>query len=192
MAPPPWVSIWLISARRQSHTPLRLTAIMRSKDSSDHSAVFWLIEPTCHPATPALLKAQSRRPYAPTTAAIISRTSASRDTSPDSDIACPPAALTRPTVSRAATSTRSTTATRAPPRAKSSAVTRPIPPPPPVISADFPSSNPAIALLPELSQSDHGTAAAPPGIPRPSEQTHRRSWYYHDCSATVCRPKRAA
>src|SRR5438445_9853698 len=59
-------------------------------------------------------------------------------------MACPPAALTRATVSRAASSIKSATARRAPSRAKARAVARPIPPPPPVISADFPSSNPAI------------------------------------------------
>ena len=125
-----------------------------------------------HPATPALLKAQSRRPYAPTTAVIISRTSASRDTSPDSDIACPPAALTRPTVSRAASSTKSAAATRAPSRAKASAVARPMPPPPPVISVDFPSSIPAIAILLDPARSDHCTALTPP-VPRRSRGPKR-------------------
>src|SRR5438445_5023151 len=65
-------------------------------------------------------------------------------------MACPPAALTRATVSRAASSIKSATARRAPSRAKARAVARPMPPPPPVISADFPSSNPAIALLLDL------------------------------------------
>src|SRR5271155_2697521 len=75
----------------------------------------------------------------------MARTSASRVTSPDSDIAWPPAALTWATVSRAASAETSAIATRAPSRAKAKAVARPIPPPPPVINADFPSSNPAIA-----------------------------------------------
>ena len=152
MAPPPCVCICGSSCRMQSQTPLRFTAIIRSNASSDHSAVFFPAASTCQPAIPALLKAQSRRPWAPTTASIIARTSASRDMSPDSDIACPPVALTSATVSRAASAIRSATATRAPSRAKARAVARPIPPPPPVISADFPSSIPAIAPLPELSQ----------------------------------------
>src|ERR1700746_2255623 len=67
-------------------------------------------------------------------------------------MACPPAALTRATVSRADSAATSATATRAPSRAKASAVARPIPPPPPVISAAFPSSNPAIVPLPHQSR----------------------------------------
>src|SRR6202048_3580626 len=121
------------------------------------------------------------------TASVIDRTTESCVTSPLSDRACPPAALTRATVSRAASSTRSATATRAPSRAKAKEVARPIPPPPPVISADFPSSNPAIRVLPKRFHAHRGTAASLPDTstrPRAGPRL-RRSWYYHDPSVTV-------
>ena len=52
---------------------------MRSNASSDHSAVFLPTASTCQPAIPALLKAQSSRPYVPTTAWTIDRTSVAAD-----------------------------------------------------------------------------------------------------------------
>src|SRR5215469_17055145 len=85
--PRPCACICGNSCLMHSHTPLRLTAIMRSNASSDHSAVFLPTASTCQPAIPALLKAQSSRPYVSTTVWTIDRTSASRLTSPDSDIA---------------------------------------------------------------------------------------------------------
>src|SRR6185437_2407555 len=63
-----------ISCFMQSHTPRRLTAIIRSKESSDHSCVFLPLASTWNPAMPALLNAQSIRPYAATTERIISCT----------------------------------------------------------------------------------------------------------------------
>src|SRR5262249_5936512 len=84
--------------------------------------------------------------------------------SPESEIACPPAALTCATVSTAASALRSATATRAPRRATARAVAPPLSPPPPVISADFPSSIPAIASSLGYPNRDHGTAEASPGI----------------------------
>src|SRR5689334_3664253 len=128
-----------------NQTPLRLTAIIRSNDASDHSAVFFPDASICHPAIPALLNAQSSRPYAATTDFTIPSTTRASVTSPVSVIAWPPALLISATVSCAVVSDASATATRAPSRAKASAVARPMPPPPPVIRADLPSNSPAIS-----------------------------------------------
>ena len=78
----------------------------------------------------------------------------SRVTSPVSVIAWPPAALTSATVSRAASAAKSATATRAPSRAMASAVARPMPPPPPVTSADFAVEHPGHRLLPVCQHSE--------------------------------------
>src|SRR6266446_6227039 len=78
-------------------------------------------------------------------------TSASTATSPTTASASPPARLTRSTVSAAAGPFRSPTTTRAPSRAKSTAASRPMPMPAPVMRATFFSSRPAISsVLPPL------------------------------------------
>ena len=62
MAPPPCATIWSSSCFMQSQTPFRFTAIIRSNDASDQSAVFLPAASTWNPAMPALLNAQSSLP----------------------------------------------------------------------------------------------------------------------------------
>jgi hypothetical protein len=68
------------------------------------------------------------------------RASSSFATSVLTNVASPPAVLTASTVALPASSTKSATTTRAPSRANSSAATRPMPLPPPVMIVTLPSS----------------------------------------------------
>ena len=142
MAPPPCPSIWRTSYFMHSHTPVTLTAIVRSKS-------FWVqaVVDLPLPSIPALLNAQSSRPYASTARPTIASTSAEFETSARTNVAAPPAAVTCSTVSWPPASVTSATTTLAPSRAKTSAAARPIPDPPPVTSATFPSTLPDMNRL---------------------------------------------
>src|SRR5262245_34662890 len=96
---------------------------------------------------PALLNAQSSRPYASTAFLTIASTSVDCETSVLTNMASPPAALISRTVSSPPSTTTSATTTLAPSRAKVRAVARPIPDPPPVTNAILPSTSPAIVSL---------------------------------------------
>src|SRR5581483_10760773 len=145
IAPPvPCLSIWRISYFMHSHTPLRSTAMTRSKFSSVSSAVL-----SWRPAIPALLCAQSSRPKCLTAAATVASTSAARVTSHLWNAASPPALLIRATVSSPA-GTASTTSTLAPSRAAAKAEARPIPLAAPVTKATLPCNSPAIVNPPKM------------------------------------------
>src|SRR5271166_3324643 len=148
IAPPFCLSICLISYFMQNHTPFKFTAIVRSNHSSVSSANFPI-----GAIIPALLNAQSSRPYAFTTASIAPRTSSLLDTSHRTNTACPPACRIALTVSSPPSRCMSATATLAPSRANTIAAARPIPDAPPVINAVLLSSLPAIAGLPLLPMS---------------------------------------
>src|SRR5437870_1872104 len=86
MVPLPWVSIWMISYFIHNHTPLRLIPRTRSQVSSEHS---------CKGARgrepiPALLWAQSKRPYVSTVVLIMAATAVALDTSVLTKVASPP------------------------------------------------------------------------------------------------------
>src|SRR4051812_6972786 len=84
---------------------------------------------------PALLNAESMRPYRSTANATIAATDASSRTSTAHAVACPPSSVTSFTVAAAAASSTSATITDAPSRANNTDAARPIPLPPPVTSA---------------------------------------------------------
>src|SRR4051812_15740431 len=117
-----------------SHTPVRLTAMMRSHRSRVHSTT-----PPVMGEMPALLWAASRRPKLETTADTSSATSLSLETSQSKNFAAPGTSVSiSATVSRPLSPLVSTTATAAPARANPSADARPIPLPAPVTSATLP------------------------------------------------------
>src|SRR5215813_7306352 len=82
------------------------------------------------------------------------RTSSSAATSPTAATACPPARAISETVSSAARRSMSQTTTDAPSSAKSSAPSRPMPIPAPVISATLSLSRPGIARSDPLEVAD--------------------------------------
>src|SRR5262249_9440247 len=137
MAPLPCLSICVISAFMHSHTPVKLTASTWFQSSSLHSCVSTLLPPM-----PALLNAQSSRPYVSTALATIVSTSCDFDTSVLTKIASAPLSLTIVNVSWPPASTTSASTRLAPSRTKILAVARPMPEPAPVISAILPSNIP--------------------------------------------------
>ena len=94
----------------------------------------------CRLVIPALFSSTSSRPYLSTAARTIASASALSVTSPLAVAASPPPSPIFAAVSSALDSLRSATTTRAPSRANASADARPIPDPPPVTRATFPSS----------------------------------------------------
>src|SRR3984893_2780512 len=90
--------------------------------------------------TAAQLTRQSTPPYCARAVPTNRATSASLPTSPLTAAATPPAFTMASTVSAIASGRRPKTTTRAPSRPKSSAVARPMPVPPPAMSATLPSS----------------------------------------------------
>ena len=115
---------------------MRLIASSRSQSSSVRSWAAPVI------VMPALFTTTSTPPNASIAACTPAATSALRVTSIVHAVASPPAARISAAVSSAVSPRRSATATRAPSSAKRSDVCRPIPDPPPVTSATFPSSLP--------------------------------------------------
>src|SRR5712691_2097365 len=97
--------------------------------------------------TAAQLTRQSTPPYCARASPTNRATSASLATSPLTAVAAPPALTMASTVSPSGSGRRPKTTTRAPSLAKSSAVARPMPVPPPAMSATFPSSA-ATAIAP--------------------------------------------
>src|SRR5262249_41396141 len=95
---------------------------------------------------PALLIRMSTRPSVLTVHSTSARPSAGRETSPSRATALPPAFVISATTSSSGPLRRPDTTTCAPSAASMSAVERPIPVPPPVTIATFPSSF-AIGLL---------------------------------------------
>ena len=134
IAPPPCAIIWGISYFRQSQTPLRLTLMTRSQSSSVQSTMF------PNAMMPALLWAQSRRPYDSTACAISAATSLAFVTSVWTKVASPPLAAIIRTVSSPPARAISETITRAPARANAIADALPMPEPAPVTSATFPAN----------------------------------------------------
>src|SRR5205085_2329246 len=140
IVPLPCLSIWIISYFIHNHTPLRLMARTRSQVSSEHS---------CKGARgrepiPALLWAQSKRPYVSTVVLIMASTSTALETSTWTKIASPPFSVIIWTVCCPPSSFMSATTSFAPSRANIRAVARPIPEAPPVTNATFPSTRPAM------------------------------------------------
>ena len=144
MAPLPCLSIWMISCFMHNHTPFRLMAMTRSHSSSGYSWV-GILTPVW---TPALLKAQSSRPYAWTVLFTISSKSASLDTSASMNMLAAPISPIMRTVSLPPSAARSTTITLAPSLAKAMATALPIPDPPPVTSPTLSTRLPAIPIPP--------------------------------------------
>src|SRR5579862_3148473 len=135
--PPPCFSICGISYFRLSQTPFTLMSITWSNSSSVQS------NSGCHlPSMPALLNATSSRPYFSTVLCTNDCTSVALETSPFTKIPSPPADRIRRTVSFPSASRRPVITTLAPSFAKSTAVSRPMPVVPPVISATLPHSSP--------------------------------------------------
>ena len=133
--PPPVRSIALISSCTHIHAPRTLMSMTDSNCSSLCSA-----NGCIPPGMPALLNAQSRRPWRSVASATSATTSSRRVTSVASHAASPPASETSLAVSASASSARSPSTTFAPSRANVSAEARPIPPAAPVITATLPSS----------------------------------------------------
>ena len=134
MVPLPWVSIWIISYFIHNHTPLRLIPRTRSQVSSEHS---------CKGARgrepiPALLWAQSKRPYVSTVVLIMAATAVALDTSVLTKVASPPFSVIIWTVCCPPSSFISAMTSFAPSRANVRAVARPIPEAPPVTKATLP------------------------------------------------------
>src|SRR5258708_6669651 len=98
--------------------------------------------------SPALLTRMSIRLQAATARSIAAASCSSRVTSHCTPNACPPAPLIIPAAASAALPSRSATHTRAPSRAKSSAIRKPIPLPAPVTNAMRPSSVPLLPIAP--------------------------------------------
>src|SRR5438045_1044910 len=117
------------------NTDFRLMAITRSHDFSSVSRTE---RSRSFHSTPALLCSTCSVPNCRTPSVIIRSTSASTATSPVTASACPFVRCTSATVSAAALPSMSATMTRAPSSANSTADSRPIPIPAPVISATFP------------------------------------------------------
>ncbi len=99
-----------------------------------HSAVR-----ACTPAIPALLQAQSNRPYVVTALSIIPFTCSLLPTSACRNIASPPSSVMVCAVSSPLVTSTSATTTRALSWAKAKAMALPIPEPPPVTNTTFPS-----------------------------------------------------
>src|SRR5579863_2453360 len=131
IAPPaPCLIICLISYFRQSHIPLRSTAMVRSQSSSD-----CLMMGTQTPSMPALLNATSRRPNFSTVFWTSASTSRALVTSAFTNRPSPPTSAISFTVSLPSASRRPETTTLAPDFANKTAVSRPMPDVPPVTSA---------------------------------------------------------
>src|SRR5688572_6031076 len=143
IAPPPCRSIAGMTCFMARKQLLRLTAKTRSQTSSESSTT----PPTS--TMPTLLSSTSMRPKRSRQAATARSTSADRDASACQASASPPSPRMISTVSRAAPSFTSTQKTRAPSRAKSTAVALPLPQPgptepAPITSAVLPASRPAM------------------------------------------------
>ena len=95
---------------------------------------------------PALLQAQSSRPYVATTTATRAATSAALATSARAKAASPPFCFMSATVSFPPSLFTSDTKTLAPSSANFRAVARPIPAPEPVTSATYPDTRPIASL----------------------------------------------
>src|SRR5262245_3889707 len=118
------------------------------------------------PPTPAVLNMQSRPPKRPTARSTRLSTSRSTETSPRNAArrSAAPRSPASDTVSAVLASFMSPITTRAPSARKRRVLARPIPLPPPVMTATFPSSRPLMACRP------------PPGAaPRCSRSTRRRA-----------------
>src|SRR5256714_10837132 len=147
--------MWGMAAFMARYTAVRLTAMTFDQFSSPYSRRL-----SDGPSMPALLNSTSIRPYSATVAPTMRSTSAGSATSASTNDASPPPASVIPPVPAPAPAARSTTATRAPSRATSTQLARPMPEPPPVMSATFPSSRfmrPGTVLGPLI------RSARPPG-----------------------------
>src|SRR5437764_4338547 len=128
-----------------SHVPVRLTATLRTKASTVSSVAG--ASPSARLA-PTLLCRMSSRPRRSWATATSRRTASSSVTSASTAHARPPSFAIRSTVSWAESRRRSATTTRAPSRASTSAVARPLPNvppgvcPPPTTIAVLPSTRP--------------------------------------------------
>src|SRR5581483_11875389 len=111
-------------------TPLAFTFLVTSHTSSSVATASL----SAASMTPALLKSTSSFPKVDSACATIASQSAALETSAVKAVARPPSAPTISAVSTAASPFRSTATTAAPSRPKSSAVSRPIPLPAPVIN----------------------------------------------------------
>src|SRR4029453_9404138 len=148
IAPPPFSSISGISYFMHKNTLRRLMARIRSHSSSVTSAV---TPGFC--SAPALLKAMSRRPNAPTAWFSAACTSSDRVTSQRTARERLPSSSIIRAVSWSPWSDKSASTPLAPSRAKASAVVRPMPLPAPVTNATLPaklpfSFDPVVMVIP--------------------------------------------
>lgn len=129
MTPCPCFSICASSYFMHRKTPRTFVSKTGSNSCSSCSA-----SGATDPNHPALLNATSRRPNVSTAASISARTAVGRVTSVGTNNAVPPIARIAATVASPASRSRLPTTTRAPCLPNASAVARPIPEPPPVMS----------------------------------------------------------
>src|SRR5947208_4192312 len=134
IAPPPCLSIRVISYFMHRNTPRRSMLMIRSHATPSTSAV----GTNFFGSTPALLKATSSRPKASTVLSRAALTSSPRVTSHVTASARPPCSSIMRAVSWLPCSDTSATTTLAPSRANASAAARPMPLAAPVTNATFP------------------------------------------------------
>ncbi len=143
--PPPARSRAGTPALQPRKTPVRLIAIVRSQVSSDVSTA----SPSAGSMMPALLNSTSSRPNVSSASSTMAWQSSLLATSAVTQIAVPGrSASISSTVSRHAFSLMSTATIRAPSAENSRQVSRPIPPPAPVISATLSASRSLISRSP--------------------------------------------
>src|SRR5882672_3955358 len=143
MVPPPCSIMLGSTAWVRAKTPVRLTFITASHSSSGtQRALRALLE------WPALLIKMSTRPCSLTTHSARARPWGGLATSASRATAWPPAFLISATTASRGGRRRPVTTTCAPSAASISAVERPMPVPPPVTIATFPSSFPILLLSP--------------------------------------------
>src|SRR6266851_640988 len=134
IAPPPHFRNSFSAARDIRNGPFTFTIITRSHSSS----VMLSTVETC--SAPALFTSTFSRPNCLTVSRTARSTSLSRVTSHSTAEALPPSFFTSPVTARSFSGRRPAKATLAPSRANARAIARPIPVPPPLISATFPES----------------------------------------------------
>src|SRR6266403_1913155 len=156
IAPPPHFRNSGSSARDTRNGPFTFTVIMRSHSSS---LIPSTVE-TCN--VPALFTSTFSRPNRSTVPFTARSTSRARVTSHSIANPAPPCFWISLITSRSFSSRRPATVTLAPSRANASAIARPIPVPPPVISATLPESRVTDFPIPA---SNRGVAP-PPHVPR--------------------------